>query len=98
MKHFIIEIIYRIPAEQIGDVVAEHRAFLKAGYERGWLLFSGPKMPKTGGMIVARAPSQQELEQFFSADPYQVKGIADYRFIEFDPVLRQGWMEDWVVS
>jgi len=49
-------------------------------------------------MIVARAPSLQELEQFFSADPYQVKGIADYRFIEFDPLLRQGWMDDWIVG
>ena len=98
MKHYVVEIIYRIPVEQIGEVVAEHRAYLKEGYERGWLLFSGPKVPKTGGVVVARAPSLQELELFFSADPYQVKGIADYRFIEFEPLLRQSWMEDWIAG
>jgi uncharacterized protein YciI len=98
VRHFIIEIDYRIPADQIGDVVAEHRAFLKGGYERGWLLFSGPKVPKTGGVIVARAPSLELLQDFFRSDPYIMKEIADYCFIEFDPVFRQDWLEDWVLK
>jgi len=98
MKHFIVEIDYRIPAEQIGEVVAEHRAYLKKGYDQGWLLFSGPKVPKTGGMIIARAPSLEALQKFFQSDPYFVKSIADYRFVEFDPVLRQAWLDEWVLT
>jgi uncharacterized protein YciI len=98
MKHFIVEIHYRIPAEQIGEVVQEHRSYLKGGYEKGWLLFSGPKSPKTGGIVIARAPSLEDIQVFFSTDPYQVKGIADYRIIEFEPVLRQSWLEDWVLG
>ena len=98
MKHFVVELTYKIPAEEIGEVLAEHRAYLKLGYSKGWLLFSGPKVPKTGGVIVARAPSLEELRLFFNTDPYFMKDIAEYRFIEFYPVLRQDWMENWVVS
>lgn len=96
MKHFIIEITYLIPAKELGEVVGEHRAFLKTGYERGWLLCSGPRVPKTGGVVIARAPSLDELQQFFRYDPYQMKDLATYRWIEFDPVLRQAFLEEWL--
>ena len=42
MKHFIIEIRYLLPVEQMTEIVAEHRQFLQGGYERGMLLCSGP--------------------------------------------------------
>lgn len=95
-KFFIMEVTYLIPAEQLGDRLAEHRAFLKTGYEKGWLLMSGPQVPKVGGMLIARAPSKEELEAFFANDPYQVKHIATYRFVEFEPVLRAEIVEGWI--
>lgn len=96
MKHFIIELTYIIPLEQIGEITPEHRAFLQTGYERGWLLMSGPQVPRTGGMVVGRAPSLEAMQQFFLDDPYQKKGAATYRFVEFDPVRLQEWMKAWV--
>jgi uncharacterized protein YciI len=96
MRHFIIELTYTVPAEHLGEDVGEHRLFLQSGYERGWLLFSGPQAPKTGGMVVARAPSLEALREYFQDDPFQKKGLATYRFIEFDPVKLQGFMENWV--
>lgn len=95
MKHFIIEVTYRIPVEQLGENLAEHRAFLQTGYAKGWLLCSGPQAPRLGGMVVARAPSLEDLQAFFKNDPYQLKGLADYRFVEFEPVLRQALLETW---
>ena len=44
-KCFLIEITYRVPADQLGDIVEEHRAFLRSGYEQGILLLSGPQQP-----------------------------------------------------
>lgn len=96
MKFFIIEITYRIPAEQLGENLTKHRAFLQTGYDQGWLLLSGPQVPKTGGIIVARAPSREAIETFFAQDPYQVNSLATYRFVEFEPVKRAALMEDWV--
>lgn len=95
-KFFILEVTYRIPAEELGDRVAEHRAFLQKGYDQGWLLLSGPMVPRTGGMLVGRAPSREALEDFFANDPYRLKGLADYRIVEFDPVSFAPMMEAWV--
>lgn len=96
MKHFIIEMTYTVPADDLADTVAEHRAFLQTGYDCGWLLFSGPQVPRVGGIIVARAPTQPDLEQFFHDDPFQKKGLATYRFIEFNPVKFQPSIEPWL--
>lgn len=96
MKHFMVEIIYKASAEEIAATVGEHRAFLQTGYDKGWLLMSGPQVPKTGGVIVARAPSRAELRTFFSGDPYLQKQMADYRFIEFEPVKSQEFLKDWL--
>lgn len=96
MKHFVIEVNYTASAERIAELLSEHRAFLQIGYERGWLLASGPRVPKTGGIIVARAPSVDDLRAFFEADPYQINDAAEYIFIEFEPVKRQPFLEEWI--
>jgi uncharacterized protein YciI len=96
MKHFIILSIYTVPFEQLGDNIADHRAFLQTGYDKGMLLCSGPQDTKTGGAIIARASSIEELRGFFEGDPYQKRGLAKYQFIEFDPVKRQAFLEEWV--
>jgi uncharacterized protein YciI len=96
MKSFIIEVTYTAPLDQIDANVTEHRAFLQTGYDKGWLLCSGPQNPRTGGMIVARAPSLDELKNFCNQDPFIQRKLASYRFVEFNPVKRQAFMEDWL--
>ena len=96
MKHFIIELAYSIPSEQLGDAIAEHRLFLQTGYKKGWLLVSGPQVPMTGGIVVARAPSLEALVEFFQDDPFQVRGLAKYRYVEFDPRWYQPFMDGWL--
>ncbi|GAP16487.1 YciI family protein [Levilinea saccharolytica] len=98
MKHFLIEITYTVPAEGLGEVVAAHRAFLREGYDRGLLLLSGPQVPRVGGIAVGRAESREEIEAFFNQDPYLQAGVATHRIVEFDPVLRQDWLETWVMG
>jgi uncharacterized protein YciI len=97
-KFFVVEVTYRIPADQLGETLAAHRAFLQTGYDQGWLLLSGPQVPRTGGIIIARAPSRAAIEAFFLQDPYQHQQLADYRFVEFEPAKRAMLMEDWVTS
>ncbi len=95
MRHFVVEITYTAPLERIEAVLAEHRAYLQEGYDRGMLLCSGPQEPRVGGMVLARAAERAEIENFFAADPYRRAGLADYRIIEFAPVKRQPFLEDW---
>jgi uncharacterized protein YciI len=98
MKHFLVDIQYRIPAESMGEITAQHRAFLQEGYKRGMLLYSGPKLPKTGGLVLARVASLEELESFFANDPYHLKGVADHIYTEFDPVFFQPFLKGWVAG
>lgn len=96
MCHFIIEIIYNAPIEKIEEIVDKHRAFLKQGYENGVILFSGPQVPRIGGVVVARAESMEKIVEFFKEDPYQKEGFAHYQYIQFSPVMHQDFIKDWI--
>lgn len=96
MKHFMIEITYTVSLEVISAIVDEHRAYLQTGYDKGWLLCSGPQNPKIGGVIIARAPTLKDIQAFFAHDPYHLKNAATHRIVEFDPVKRQEFLEGWV--
>ncbi|WP_295986184.1 YciI family protein [uncultured Variovorax sp.] len=95
MKHFIVEINYLVPLERIQESVPRHRAYLQLGYDAGLLLCSGPKVPATGGFMLARAESLAALQAFFEQDPFHIEKLASFRFSEFNPVKRQGWAEAW---
>ena len=96
MKHFLVDIHYLLPFEQLTDILPEHRAFLQTGYDMGILLMSGPKEPRTGGFVIARSESQATLESFFENDPYKTKKVASHSFLEFNPVKFQPWLDDWI--
>jgi uncharacterized protein YciI len=96
MKHFLVDINYLLPYEQLADILPAHRSFLQTGYEKGILLMSGPKEPRTGGFVIARSEAQSDLEAFFENDPYRIKKVASYNFMEFNPVKFQPWMDDWI--
>lgn len=79
---------YLAPLDRIAEAVADHRAYLDEGYRSGMLLASGPRVPKDGGVLIAKAADAAALEKFFASDPFKAKGLAVYRFIEFEPVKR----------
>jgi len=98
LKHFLIEIQYLVPVEQLADILPHHRAFLMTGYDKGILLLSGPREPRTGGLVIARSESLADIQTFFSNDPYRLNNVAKHNFIEFNPVLHQSWLDDWVIG
>ncbi len=95
MKHFIIFIHYLESVEKIDEIRPRHREFLDKGYKDGIVLFSGPRVPRTGGLIAARGKTAEEVMAFFSNDPYQKEKAAEYQFIEFEPVHYQQFLKDW---
>ncbi|MFT4267685.1 MAG: YciI family protein [Xenophilus sp.] len=95
MKHFVVEAKYLVPFEQIKGAIPQHRDFLQQGYDKGLFLCSGPKQPPTGGFLLARAKSKEDLEAFFENEPFHRANLASFTFTEFDPVKRQSWAEHW---
>ena len=96
MKHFVIIINYKKTLEEIEKLTYSHRLFLDEGYSKKILLMSGPKVPRDGGIIIARSNSIEELKDFFSRDPYYINDAAEYVFIEFNPLKKQIFLEEWI--
>ncbi len=98
MQHYVVEITYCVPLARIEETVAAHRAHLQGGYEQGLLLASGPQIPREGGILLARAPSREALEEFLAKDPYSLQELVEYRLIEFQPVKHQNWAAAWFTA
>jgi uncharacterized protein YciI len=95
MKHFIILIHYKKSVEEIDKILPLHREYLQKGYKEKLLLFSGPRIPRKGGIVAARAEDINTLKTFFDNDPYYLNSAAEYEFIEFKPVNKQDFLSEW---
>jgi uncharacterized protein YciI len=80
---FVIELVYKVPLEQIDAHMRSHMAFLRKQYAAGRFLVSGRKIPRDGGVILAVGKSRAEIETLMQDDPFCKKGLADCRIIEF---------------
>jgi len=98
MKHFLILITYKVELTVINSLLAQHREFLQTGYNQDLLLMSGPENPRTGGVVIAKANSLEEIKTFFSNDPYYQNNAAEYDFREFNPVKYQKVLTDWITG
>jgi uncharacterized protein YciI len=95
VKHFMVEASYSAPIDQVREAYPRHRAWLQRGYDLGLFLCSGPKVPPTGGYLLARADSVEALKAMFKGEPFNKEGLATFTFTEFEPVKRQPWTEPW---
>jgi uncharacterized protein YciI len=72
---------------ELGDgdesLLSEHYAFMDEQYRQGALVASGPRMPRTGGVIVARGVDVAQVERLLSEEPLARAGIAAYDVIPF---------------
>ena len=80
---FVIELTYRATLADIDANMAAHVAFLNKHYDAGNFLMSGRKIPRTGGVIIAVADSEEQAEAIIRDDPFVAQGLADYRIIHF---------------
>lgn len=83
---FIIDLEYNASLEEIDAHLAAHRDFLESYYKKGLLLASGPKTPRTGGVIVALGSDRNTVETMIKADPFFQNELARYTITEFSPV------------
>ncbi|MGE7391106.1 YciI family protein [Streptomyces sp. NPDC004126] len=80
---FIMELSYTAPIEAVEEQMDAHLAWLDGYYASGVFLASGRKVPRDGGMILARGVSRGEIEAIAAGDPFVVAGVCAYRITEF---------------
>lgn len=82
---FVVLLTYCKPLTIIDALLAEHIRFLDARYADGTFLASGRRLPRTGGVILARAPSREALLALLAEDPFWREQAACYEIVEFSP-------------
>lgn len=83
---FLIMINYKQPIEIVDQYVAEHRAYLEQGYKNNCYIVSGPRNPRTGGIIISQLKDRAQVEGLIKQDPFYINDVADFEIIEFMPV------------
>jgi len=84
---FIISLTYIKPLEEVDALLEEHIAYLKEQYFLGNFLASGRKVPRSGGIILARGASRDEIEAIITFDPFYRHDVASYEITEFSPTM-----------
>lgn len=83
---FIIQLTYKVSLYEVDRYLIDHREFLEIGYQKNYFIASGPKNPRTGGIILSQLKDRVQLESFLKDDPFFIHGIAEYDITEFSPV------------
>lgn len=84
---FIVILTYKVPLEKIEVHLENHIIYLKEQYRVGNFLASGRRIPRSGGVILAKVADKSELESILKQDPFNQNDLADYDIIEFSPSM-----------
>ncbi|HET8706995.1 MAG TPA: YciI family protein [Pseudomonadales bacterium] len=90
---FLISLEYLRPLTEVDAHLVGHRAFLARHFEAGHFLLSGPKVPRTGGLILAQADSREALEAWLDEDPFRHYGLARFDVTGWEPTMKNAAFE-----
>lgn len=85
---YIVILTYIKPLEEVDAAIPAHVEWLKKGYEEGIFLASGRRIPRNGGVILAKCESLASLEESLRQDPFQVLKLATSESIPFEPSMK----------
>jgi uncharacterized protein YciI len=84
MRMFVLLSRFQQPLDEINRYLAPHSEWVQKHYASGRFLVSGRREPWVGGVIVARAESEQEIQEILATDPLQQLGLVTYEVLTFD--------------
>ncbi|MCT4556877.1 MAG: YciI family protein [Pelagimonas sp.] len=82
---FVIDLHYTVPFEQVEPHLEAHMAFIQAAREDGFIVVAGAKVPRTGGVIIASAPSLESAQARMTQDPFCTANVVSLGFTQFKP-------------
>ncbi|MEC3950586.1 YciI family protein [Sphingobium sp. HWE2-09] len=81
---FIVSLHYIVDLPTVDSHMDAHVAWLKAGLADGWLLVAGRKVPRDGGILIARG-EKADIEAKVATDPFVLNGVAEVTLTQFNP-------------
>jgi uncharacterized protein YciI len=80
---FVLLLTYTKPLADVDALMRRHVAWLDAQYDAGRFVVSGRRIPRTGGVILARGDDRDEIETLAANDPFVSGGVATCEIIQF---------------
>lgn len=90
---YVVILTYIKPLEDVDSQIPEHVEWLKKGYSDGVFLASGRRIPRNGGVILAKCDNIESLEARLSQDPFQKLNIAKAEIIPFEATMKAQLLE-----
>ncbi|HEX6364416.1 MAG TPA: YciI family protein [Albitalea sp.] len=84
---FIVTLTYLKPLDEIDALMQPHVAWLRRHYASGLFIASGRRVPRTGGVILARSGDRAALDRALADDPFVTHHAASVEVIEFTPSM-----------
>ncbi|HFF1621959.1 TPA: YciI family protein [Yersinia enterocolitica] len=82
---FVDSLTYHQPIDVVEALTESHKDWLKKYYAQGVFIASGRKVPRTGGIILAKSIMREELDKILAEDPFNA--VAHYEVTEFIPSM-----------
>lgn len=82
----LILLRYVKPMDEVEEHTPAHRAFVDQLVREGKLVVSGPREPRTGGVLLTTFQTEVEAMKRMVDDPFFEHGIAEYEAIRFNPL------------
>ena len=80
---FVVSLHYVAPLRAIDAAMKAHVAFLEQHRRAGLFIAWGRKVPRTGGIILARGDSRAAIERIMQDDPFVAGNLAEVEVTEF---------------
>jgi uncharacterized protein YciI len=81
---YIILLTYHADIVEVDKHLDGHRQHLKKYFDNGTFICSGPRKPRTGGVILCRALDEEIVVKIANEDPFITSGVASYELINFE--------------
>ncbi|MCW6512162.1 YciI family protein [Lichenifustis flavocetrariae] len=82
---FLVTSTYLASSEAIQHRLPEHRAWIDTHYANGTFFLSGRLVPPTGGFMLVRGISRDDLEGLLATDPFRLNGLLAHTIVELAP-------------
>jgi len=84
---FIVLLTLGENRDKVSEYLADHKAWIKRGFDDGVFLLAGTLQPGRGGAILAHNTDQAALESRVSEDPFVAQAVVAAEIHEVSPAL-----------
>ncbi|AXB77559.1 YciI family protein [Novosphingobium sp. P6W] len=94
MASFIVSLTYIASIDKVDALLEDHVAWLRAQHAAGHLLGWGRKVPREGGILLAKGENRDAVAALAAQDPFVVGGVAEIEVIEW----AHGFLDDSIAG